>query len=294
MQDKYDPAVPAKLKSTQQWFASIITRPILDGSKMLPLSPSGIPMEQEARQLIAPSAKLLPHQRIEIYNQQYWWRLLSTMHEIYPLVTRLFGYYQFNQTIAIPYLVKYPPNHWSLNFLGSHLAQWVEENYDAKDKKLVLDSAKLDWVFNDSFFTEQKPQIDLQNLPVPGDASCLLNIPLYLQPYVTLFKFDYDLPAFREIFIKEDGDHWIEQDFPKLVKGNYHFVISRTHNNNIAWFEVSEGEFFLLNLLQKGISIEDACEALEHADDKIAEEAMTNLHKWFQEWVIRHWLTLQK
>lgn len=294
MHSAYDPKVPTQLKSTQQWFASIITQPIQDNSKMQPLSPKGLPMEQEAKQLIAPSPTLKPHQRIEIYNQQYWWRLLSTMHEIYPLVTRLFGYYQFNKTIAVPYLVKYPPDHWSLNHLGCHLPKWVEEDYHAEDKKLIYDSARLDWSFNDSFIAGQKPPLDMQNLPIPGDISSLLSVPLYLQPHVTLFKFDYDLPAFRVPFIKEDGDHWIDNEFPELVKGNYHFVVSRAPNLNISWHEVSEGEFFLLTILQKGASIDDACEALENAEDRISEEAMANLHKWFQEWVIRQWLTVQK
>src|SRR4051812_44875922 len=107
----FDAAVPTQLKRMQEWFASIITRPVDEESRINPLSPEGVPMEQEACRYITPSATLLPAQRIQIYNQQYWWRLLSIMHELYPLVTRLFGHRDFNQTIAIPYLVKYPPSH---------------------------------------------------------------------------------------------------------------------------------------------------------------------------------------
>lgn len=105
----FDAKVPFKLKKTQLWFGSIIGRPIDEDSKMNPISPAGQPIEIEACDFIRPSPTLRPAQRIQIYNQQYWWRLLSSMHETFPLVTRLFGYHDFNKIIAIPYLVKFPP-----------------------------------------------------------------------------------------------------------------------------------------------------------------------------------------
>jgi len=293
MSMRFDPQVPVKLRQTQQWFASIITRPMEEDSKMVATSPSGHSMEDESKNYITPSPTLEPHQRIELYNQQYWWRLLSNMHEIYPLVTRLFGYYHFNHEIAVPYLVKYPPNHWSLNYLGSQLPRWLNDNYRANDKALVLSSANIDCAFNDCFTTIQKEPIDLANLPVTGDITSLLNKKIYLQEHLSLFELDFNLFPFREKFIKEDGDYWIDHDFPELPKGKkYFFALYRALNNNAAWLEISAGEFYLLNLFKKGTSIEKACGSLEKANKDIAESAMANLHKWFQEWVIRRWLTL--
>ena len=139
---KYDEHVPSLLKREQQWFGSIISRPIDVDSKMNPMSPSGIPMEVEAAEHITPSPTLRSAQRIQIYNQQYWWRLLNTLHDIFPLTTRLFGYQDFNRTIGMPYLTKYPPCHWSLTLIGERLERWVEEDYHAGDKELVKNSVK--------------------------------------------------------------------------------------------------------------------------------------------------------
>lgn len=295
MRNGYDPQVPLQLKKIQQWFAGIITRPIQDNSQMLPLSPKGILMEKEAKKYIAPSPTMEPHHRIELYNQQYWWRLLSSMHDIYPLVTRLFGYYHFNQLIAIPYLLDYPPNHWSLNLLGSHLDQWVSDRYDAKDKSLVYDAVRIDWAFNTSFTAEQLPSMDLKNHSTSPDLSSLVKQKIYLQRHVCFFELGYDLFDFRQKFIKEDGDYWIEHDFPPLIKERkYFFLLYRNRNNLISWKEVSHAEFFLLNLFRKGTTIERACVALERENDEIVSAATKHLHEWFQEWIIRNWFSLEK
>ena len=150
----YDEKVPLLLKREQQWFGSIIGRAIDEDSKMNPISPSGVLMEEEAAEHIAPSPTMRPAQRIQIYNQQYWWRLLNTLQESFPLVTRLFGYVDFNRIIGIPYLTKYPPRHWSLAMLGDRLSRWCLEEYQSEDRELVSQAAELDWAFSCCFTME--------------------------------------------------------------------------------------------------------------------------------------------
>ncbi|MCE5319184.1 MAG: DNA-binding domain-containing protein, partial [Parachlamydia sp.] len=147
----YDSKVPTPLKETQQWFGSIIARPVDGNSCMDPISPSGQPIQVEASQYIRPSPTLQPAQRIQIYNQQYWWRLLNALQESFPLVTRLFGCHDFNISIGMPYLQKYPPCHWTLNVLGDNLPAWVEEYYSDDDRKLIRDAALIDCAFCHSF-----------------------------------------------------------------------------------------------------------------------------------------------
>lgn len=290
----FDSSVPDPLKRTQQWFASIITRPIDEESRMIPISPSGIPMAQEAWNYISPSPTLQPAQRIEIYNQQYWWRLLSNMHETYPLLTRLFGYFDFNQSISFPYLVKYPPNHWSLNLLGDRLFKWVEEEYFEKDKQLVLDAVRIDWAFNHSFVVPSKPALDLSILSTPEDMSSLLDQPVSLQPHVQLFELPYDLFRFRIEFLKQNPDYWLDNDFPPLPCRDemYYFVLFRDRANNIDVVQIEKSEYQVLKRFQAITSVEAVCEWLEEQDEAFGAEAATNLPLWFQHWTMRQWLSI--
>lgn len=286
---EYDPLVPEKLKKTQQWFGSIIGRRIDENSHINPVAPSGRLIETEARQYIKPGPKLKSHQRIEIYNQQYWWRLLSCLQDIYPLVTRLFGYYGFNEAIATPFLESYPPNHWSLNILGDRLPQWIKENYREKDKQFVYDAALIDFAFNHAFLVGENKPIAMDQIS-NGDFSVLLEKKLVLQPHVHLFSLGYELFAFRHEMIKQDdGDYWIDHDFPELKKGAYFTVLFRTLENDIGYEAISEIEYLILREFQRGSSIDAICETLEQP---LSEAENLDLGQLFRKWVLRKWLSL--
>ena len=131
---QYDWQVPAGLREVQEWFGPLISRPLDTEGKILPLSIKGHLIEEEARQYIVPSATLRPHERLELYNQQYWWRLIKHLKRAYPCLKRLFGEPFFERDIIVPYLTKYPPSHWNISDTGKRLYQWVEEEYHEADK----------------------------------------------------------------------------------------------------------------------------------------------------------------
>lgn len=280
------------LQATQEWFASIITRPLDKEDKILPTGREGMMLSEEAARYVNPS-NLQPHQRMQIYNQQYWWRLLNTLHESFPLVTRLFGYQAFNEEVGIPYLLKYPPNHWSLNLLGERLPKWVNEEYRAPDQLLIQHATNLDWAFTSSFIAAEKPSIHLESL-MEGNPENLLSYTFYLQPHMHLFKWDYDLFEFRIKFLEHEVEYWLENNFPTLPKGKtYHFVLFRASNNIIHYKEIGAGEQALLEVFSRGATIEEACGFLEKQESAIYEEAVEHLQEWLQEWTHRNWLTLQ-
>lgn len=293
----FDTAVPKQLMNTQIWFGSIISRPIDDNSLIDPISPSGLPIEHEARNYIAPSPTLRPAQRIEIYNQQYWFRLLTTLQENLPLVTRLFGYVDFNQLIAMPYLMKYPPDHWSISFVGNRLPLWIEEEYHANDKELVLNAAKIDCAFLNSFLAEEKPVIDLAQLPQPGDFSSISDKSLTLQPHVHLFQFPYDLFQFRTEFLLNDADYWLGHDFPKMkhfsIETPGHFVMYRNRSNIIEVKKIGGSEYALLKLFEHFTSVDDICNFLEKQPPESAlyRDAEKELNIWFCRWFSHFWLS---
>ncbi len=283
---------PKSLKSLQEWFAGIISQPLEDGSEIAKNAPNGRPIAREAARHIAPSPTQKPHERIRIYNQQYWWRLLKNLQEGFPLLVRLFGYHDFNRLIATPYLMRHRPNHWSLNYLGSRLPEWIKENYLQADAQLVYNSASLDEAFTASFIAPQHPPINVAQILQEGGTDRLLSLKLYLQPHIWIFRWNYDLFAFREEMLKEIPEHWSENDFPLLPKERpYSYVLYREKNNLIYWKEISSSQALLLQLFKKGCTVECACESLENENQSIYEEALQNLQDWFQIWTALGWFS---
>lgn len=283
---------PCHLKSTQEWFASIITHPLGKKDTIRSRTPHGNLIAEEAAQYVVPSPRLRPHQRMQIYNQQYWWRLLNTLHANFPLVTRLFGSHAFNEKIGIPYLLKYPPDHWSLHLLGKRLPAWITECYKDRDRSLVLNAAHLDWAFMASLITPQHPFLDLAQI-LKDNPEGLLSQIFYLQPHIALFTWEYDLLTFRGNFLKQGPDYWVEHRFPSLSKGrNYFFILYRNIQNNLAWREISKGEFILLQRFKLGSSMAEACDYIESQEASLYDFVAENLQKWLQEWTQAGWLTL--
>jgi len=292
-QEKSSSAInpPFELQKLQEWFGGLINRPLVENDLINPLTPSGLVITKEAGRHIAPSPTLQPHQRLQIYNQQYWWRLQSVLQTNFPLLLRLFGTHSFNECIAVPYLTAYVPNHWALNLLGENLPQWIQEKYQGSDKQFVHDAAYLDWVLSLSFTNEQYPVLDSRFLS-EGNPEELIEKPLCLQPHLFLVQFDQNLPAFRDIIIKESADFWTTHDFPPLLQDKtYYSVIFRNLQNNVAWKDVGSEEYLILQQFAKGLSIEAVCEWMEELEVERYTLMATHLQKWMQEWTRYGWLT---
>lgn len=279
----YDAKVPPSLKELQTWFGSIISQPLSKEGGVRPLTVRKKPIEEEANNYILKSPTLKPFQRIEIYNQQYWWRLLNTLHDFFPFLTRLFGYHDFNQTIAIPYLLAHRPVHWSLNTIGEKMPGWIGKNYNKKDKKLVFDAALLDCAFLKIFFKEKYPSFTAREEE--------LDHTLYLQPHVALFTFPYNLFAFRKEMNGMPVDHWLEHPFPKLEKKESYFKLFLGKFSNVVWTEIDKTEYLLLQQLKKGATLDALCTFIENQPEEVRQKAETSLQNWFKEWTVHGILT---
>ena len=287
-----DNSVPYALQNMQKWFASTITRRLDKKNQIQRRNTHGILIAEEAARYVVPSPTLRPEQRMQIYNQQYWWRLLSTLQTNFPLVTRLFGHQAFNEELGIPYLIKHPPHHWSLNVLGQQFPRWIQSHYFKPDKALIFHAATLDWNFAASFIAPQSPLLDAKDLAQTPPEQ-LLNQKFYLQSHVHLLEWDYNLLNFREAFLKHEVDYWLNNRFPILEKdSSYHFVLYRTPQYSIAWRQISAEELKFLGLFKTGTDLKTACEWIEKQDQAFYQIVVSNFQRWLQEWVQLGWLTL--
>lgn len=289
----FDSSVPTHLKQKQQWFAGIIEQPIDDNSLIQPLAPSGRLIKEEACDYIASSLRLKAAERIQIYNQQFWWRLLHTLHEEFPLLTRLFGYKDFNKKIGFPYIQKYLPNHWSLSFLGNRLFRFAEEEYKEHDKKLILEAIRLDWANNYSFIAAHHLALGYEEGVDLTNIENLISKIVYLQPHIFLFETEFHIFEWREKCLEFDADYWQDNDFPKpkpQINKPYFFIFYRNTHNFLVHDEIDAIEYRLLHHFLSGNTIENVIEWIEQQNDSIQKTASENLQEWLQKWILNQWL----
>jgi hypothetical protein len=115
------------LAELQRQMAAAIMMPLTADEDMRANAPDGRPMSAVAASFIAPNSQLTPFERLEIYNRQYWYRVLDALAEDFPVLRAVVGSRAFEQ-LSVEYLTAYPSRSFSLRNLGSKLAEWLADH----------------------------------------------------------------------------------------------------------------------------------------------------------------------
>src|ERR1700751_400648 len=112
------PSRPSRLVDLQALMARAVMRPLRSDEGMQREWIDGSATAEVAEQFIKPNDRLDSFQRLEIYNQQYWWRLLGNFAEDFRGLRAVLGDVQFDR-LAVAYLHDYGSKSWTLRTFGS-------------------------------------------------------------------------------------------------------------------------------------------------------------------------------
>lgn len=131
-----------------------------------------------ARTLLASRTRLTEPERLNLYQRQYWFRLLDSLIEDFPRLEQLLGRKAL-LTEFERYLRSCPPTDWNLRALGAGLPAFVGKSrrIDGGLRPLARDIARLDYAMTDLAESPLRPY------PRPEDIALR---PLALQPCVRL------------------------------------------------------------------------------------------------------------
>jgi len=101
--------------------------PLTAAERMQNTAPDGKSMRAYASRFIKPNDRLSSFERLEIYNRQYWFRLLSSMIEDFPVCARCVGDRKF-EAMSRAYLVDCPSQSFTLRNLGARLETCFEKH----------------------------------------------------------------------------------------------------------------------------------------------------------------------
>lgn len=270
--------VPKRLYSLQKWFGRVVSLPIQE-TDCYGLPVLDLDLAKEALINMTNGPTLSADKRVAIYNQQYWFRLLSVMRDIFPFVVCLFGDEEFNKKIAEPYLLKYPPSHWSLNELGKNLPNWIDKNYKEEDKQLIYEAALVDEAYDRLFFAGHLPKIEKMKKQQK----------LFLQPTLALFSLSSNLFELRQTFLKKDLEYWEENEFPSISWGAKKYFVLFRDSGKIHYQEIESSQYYLLTAFEKGSTLADAIAKMIDLIDQTDIEKKLKL--WFYEWVKKGFLS---
>src|ERR1700723_2566684 len=136
----------------QRRMAEDARRPLTADVEMQRMSEDGQSTEEIASSYISPTPRLSSFERLEIYNRQYWFRLISAVSEDFPTLNALLGPKRFDALI-LAYLAENPSMSWTLRDLGSTLPAFLAAHPELTGRRhrLAVDVARLEWAYVEAF-----------------------------------------------------------------------------------------------------------------------------------------------
>jgi len=281
--------------------AGVLFRPLTREWGMQKRWTDGTRMKELAAAFIKPNDRLSSFERLEIYNRQYWFRVLDCLWEDYPGLRAIVGPRKFMKLLRA-YLANYPSNSYTLRDLGSRLEQFLrqEPQWSAPREELALDMVRFEWAQVVAFDGPSKPPL------TPDDV---LDTPpsklrLGLQPYLSLLELRYAVDEFLFAVKKRESDILRGEasnafdSAPKVTKRQkrirwpkpekVHLGVHRL--DNMLYYKRLEPEAFaVLTALGSGATVEEACSEAVTASQRTDIDWPAQIRKWFENWSALGW-----
>jgi hypothetical protein len=281
------------LSAIQRWMQSVITHP--DGVS------SGIDAEdtrreidvssEDVEQVVSRSRALTSIQRLEIYGNAYFARLLECLRETFPTMVSATGREVFDQ-FAFGYLQQYPSTSYTLGHLADNFMTYLSETRPDIDEHqrgvvdwpdFLIDLAALEWTIEQVF---DGPGVEDKRLL---DAETLLAIPARQWPRarlvpvvcLKLLKFHYPVnDYFTAVRKASDG----ERANVELPAPRPQYVALTRRDYIVHRYELEPTEFELLSRLVAGETVGEAIVQVAAESDEEIDARARQLQRWFAAW----------
>jgi hypothetical protein len=289
-----------ELLEMQRAMAGALFRPLTDDWNMQTKSSDGHPMEQFAAEFIKPNDRLTSFDRLEIYNRQYWFRVLDCLYDDYPGLLAVVGEQQFLK-LATAYLAKYQSDSYTLRNLGDRLEKFLREepHWTEPNQPLALDIVRFEWAQVVAFDGPSKPVVTLDDLiDAPPEK-----LHLGLQPYLSILKLDYPVDDFL-IAVKKDADSLrgaasnainsaptTDRQPTQIPLPKPEVTYLAVHRfDNMLYFKRLEPEgYTILEALAAGSTLEQACVKAIEESARPDADWQTLIKEWFDNWAALGW-----
>lgn len=249
-----------------------------------------------AERFIKPNDRLTSFERLQIYNQQYWWRLLSAFGEDFSGLRAVLGEGKFEQ-LATAYLERHGSTSWTLRNLGAQLAAFLEANPQLTHPRsaLALDVARLEWARVLAFDEPARKVIEPAKLArTPADR-----LRLGLQPYIVLLELSHPVDELMSKLKRTEfsavsnavgaSDHHKRSQLTvRRSRKPVYLAVHRLENS--VYFKRHDREAHALLLaLHTGATLGAACETAFAGTTDAPEKCAGKIRDWFSRWAEFGW-----
>jgi hypothetical protein len=202
--------------------------------------------------LIRGDDRLSAQDRLEIYANAYFYRVLDVLREDFPATLAVLGDDQFHNLIT-GYLIDHPPSEPSIQHAGRYLPEFLRGHPLSESRPFLADLATLERTLLEVFHAMEAPPLTAADLGAidPAEwpaiemathpASCILDLEWHVEAAVRA----------------------IENDQPPQLplRGSLTLLVWR-HNSSVQYRELERGESAALAIAKDGTTFAAICEAV--------------------------------
>jgi Putative DNA-binding domain len=271
------------LLELQRRMAEDVRRPLTADYEMQRTTDDGRPTADIAASYISPNNRLSSFERLEIYNRQYWFRLITAVSEDYPTLNAVLGPKRFDALI-LAYLSEHPSTSWTLRDLGAKLPAFLAAHpeFSGRRHRLAVDVANLELAYVDAFDGKQLDPLTAEEARAIGADSRLC-----LQPHLRLLELAYPVDNLVLAVKKEMPEVDIvssaatqrdARDRAQIppIKREAVFLAVHRYDDTVYYRRLERETFLLLRGLRSGASVAVAA-SLAFAKSKLTAGAQATL-----------------
>ena len=272
----------------QRRMAEDVSRPLTADFAMQAVSTQGTSVEQIAAGYIKPNHLLSSFERLEIYNRQYWFRMIGAVSEDYPALSAVLGQKRCDALI-LAYLKENPSTSFTLRDLGAKLASWLEKHPELAGprRQLAVEVARLEWAYIEAFDSPALPPLDAVEF-----SRLLPTSVLALQPHLQLLALRY---AVDEIVLAVHKDRPVTDivsnaaterkeskaiRVPKLKRSPTFLAVHR-FQDSVYYRRIDREAFLLLSAIKEGAPITSVVETAMRASKLPAPVQAAKIREYF-------------
>lgn len=278
--------------------ARAVFAPLAPGYRMRRRAPGGGSMRSYAATFIKPNDRLTSFERLEIYNRQYWFRVLTCLADDFPGLRAVLGEKKFDR-LSAAYLAECPSRSFTLRNLGSRLPAWIERHpgFVRPHTRLALDMVRLEWAEIVAFDGPRETPLQPQDLVEGFDPG--MKVPI--QPYITLLELQFPVDDLLLEVNKgsEDGEAASNAVSDRRKRASVRrfrglkpqpiFLAVHRSEDSVYFRRLESEAYALLSSLRDGKSIAAAVvSAFRKSAIPVAERAET-VRQWFELWSALGW-----
>ena len=211
-------------------------------------------------------------ERLEIYANAYFYRLLDALKEDFPATLAAIGEVNFHNLIT-GYLIEYPPTEPNIFYAGRNLADFLRGHPIGRERPFLADLALLERAIGEVFHAPDAEPLDavaMRTVP-PAQWPALA---LRMIPAARLLNLEWSVDAVARAVAS--GEPWT--DPPRGPR----CVLVWRRNSRVAYRAVDRAERAALELARGGAEYAAICDAFTAAtepdDPAAASSAM--LSRW--------------